>query len=133
MHPANDNGAFIIRPSESIPNAYSLSSKIKILVKEWGVLMYSHPTVMMFLFGAVRDGNQVKHYIIHGEHGVFWVTKRKVFRSLQQLVAYYSTYLDDLCSLLTRPCIPVVCLFDIRKVCSLYILPTAYNFDPRIF
>nr|XP_003215626.1 PREDICTED: tyrosine-protein kinase FRK [Anolis carolinensis] len=77
--PNNQEGAFLIRKSESQRSEFSLS---------------------------VRDDKIVKHYQIKQlEDGSFFVTRRKTFHSLNDLVRHYSTSSDGLCVKLGNPCI----------------------------
>ncbi|VEN44813.1 unnamed protein product [Callosobruchus maculatus] len=79
--PENEHGAFLIRDSESRHNDYSLS---------------------------VRDGDTVKHYRIRQlDEGGFFIARRTTFRTLQELVAYYSKDADGLCVNLCKPCVQV--------------------------
>ncbi|XP_050691816.1 tyrosine-protein kinase SRK2-like isoform X1 [Eriocheir sinensis] len=78
---ANEHGSFLIRNSESRKNEYSLS---------------------------VRAMNTVNHYRIRiMDHGGFFITRRKPFDSLHDLVAYYSQHNDGLCTRLDTPCVSV--------------------------
>lgn len=77
----NDHGSFLIRDSESRRNDFSLS---------------------------VRDGDTVKHYRIRQlDEGGFFIARRTPFRSLQELVEYYSKDADGLCVNLRAPCIQI--------------------------
>ncbi|KAF8783040.1 tyrosine-protein kinase Src64B-like isoform X3 [Argiope bruennichi] len=87
MLPSNPRGAFLIRNCEQtsgiIKGAYSLS------IKDW-----EH-----------QKGDHVKHYKIKAmDNGGFYVTTRKTFVTLQELVAYYSEGANGLCHKLTIPC-----------------------------
>lgn len=75
----NQNGSFLIRMSDGNNHAYSLS---------------------------VRDGDSVKHYRIRRseEDGLYYITKRVTFKSLSDLVKYYSTKPDGLWVQLMKPC-----------------------------
>ncbi|KAL7670167.1 hypothetical protein ACOME3_005110 [Neoechinorhynchus agilis] len=79
LHPANDIGAFLIRDSESRKTHYSLS---------------------------VRDTLEVKHYRIRHspEEGCFFIARRVTFKTLHDLVDYYSRTAEGLCVELRRPC-----------------------------
>ncbi|XP_042301261.1 tyrosine-protein kinase FRK isoform X2 [Sceloporus undulatus] len=75
----NQEGAFLIRESESQKSEFSLS---------------------------VRDGTTVKHYRIKRlDNGGFFVTRRKTFQTLNDFVRHYSTSSDGLCVKLGKPCI----------------------------
>ncbi|XP_054051188.1 tyrosine-protein kinase FRK isoform X1 [Rissa tridactyla] len=79
-YPGNQAGAFLIRESESLKGKYALS---------------------------VFDGVSVKHYLIGklDERG-FFLTRRKTFKTLHELVDYYSKNSDDdLCVVLGKPCL----------------------------
>ncbi|CAN2389892.1 Tyrosine-protein kinase HCK [Pristimantis euphronides] len=73
----------MIRDSETMKGCYSLS-----------VRDYNSPA-----------GHMVKHYKIRTlDNGGFYVSPRKTFSSLQELVAYYKDNMDGLCQHLTVPC-----------------------------
>ncbi|NXT76028.1 FRK kinase, partial [Zapornia atra] len=75
----NKTGAFLIRESESLKGEYSLS---------------------------VFDGVSVKHYRIRRlDEGGFFLTRRKTFKTLNEMVDYYSKNSDGLCVVLGKPCI----------------------------
>ncbi|XP_061479641.1 tyrosine-protein kinase FRK [Rhineura floridana] len=77
--PENQEGAFLIRSSESQTGEFSLS---------------------------VRDQQTVKHYRIKRlDNGRFYVTKRKTFQNLNAFVRHYSRSSDGLCVKLGNPCI----------------------------
>lgn len=81
LMPENEHGSFLIRDSESRRNDYSLS---------------------------VRDGDTVKHYRIRQlDEGGFFIARRTPFRTLQDLVEYYSKDADGLCVNLRKPCVQV--------------------------
>ncbi|KAG8567287.1 hypothetical protein GDO81_013564 [Engystomops pustulosus] len=66
----NQAGAFMIRDSETMKGSYSLS------VRDYNS----------------QSGNMVKHYKIRSlDNGGFYVSPRKTFTSLQELVSYYKT------------------------------------------
>ncbi|NXU46482.1 FRK kinase, partial [Drymodes brunneopygia] len=77
LYPGNQKGAFLIRESESLKGSYSLS---------------------------VFDGTSVKHYRIHKLDGSFFLARRKTFKTVKELVDYYSKNNDGLCVLLRQPC-----------------------------
>ena len=79
MQPFNSVGSYLIRDSETTPGDYSLS---------------------------IRDTERVRHYRIRRlEDGSFFVTRRVTFKTLQDLVAYYSQQADGLCVHLQQPCL----------------------------
>lgn len=79
LYPENQEGAFLIRESESQKGEFSLS---------------------------VYDGKAVKHYRIRRlDSGEYFVTRRKVFHSLNAFVRHYSESSDGLCIKLGRPSI----------------------------
>lgn len=79
----NQAGAFMIRDSETMKGCYSLS------VRDYNP----------------QSGNMVKHYKIRTlDNGGFYVSPRKTFSSLQELVSYYKGNMDGLCQYLTNPC-----------------------------
>lgn len=81
--PNNPRGTYLIRYSEQTAGAYSLS------IKDIDQQKREH----------------VKHYKIKAmDNGGFYVTTRKTFSSLQELVAYYSESANGLCHVLTKPC-----------------------------
>lgn len=87
MLPSNPRGAFLIRNCEQTAGitkgAYSLS------IRDW-----EH-----------QKSDHVKHYKIKAmDNGGFYVTTRKTFVTLQELVAYYSEGANGLCHKLTIPC-----------------------------
>ncbi|KAG9493359.1 tyrosine-protein kinase FRK [Eleutherodactylus coqui] len=74
----NQAGAFIIRLSETQRGDYSLS---------------------------VYDGTTVKHYRIRRlDNGGFYITPRKKFQNLEELVQNYMKVEDGLCCKLRKPC-----------------------------
>ena len=78
MMPFNQLGAYLIRDSETTPGDFSLS---------------------------IRDTEKVRHYRIRRlDNGGFFVTRRATFDSIQQLVEYYQTTADGLCTTLAYPC-----------------------------
>nr|XP_054485104.1 tyrosine-protein kinase FRK [Agelaius phoeniceus] len=80
LYPVNKEGAFLIRESESLKGEYSLS---------------------------VFDGTSVKHYRVKRMDGSFFLTRRKTFKTLNELVDYYSKNSDGLCVLLGQPCLKI--------------------------
>ena len=71
-------GTFLLRESESKPGDYSLS---------------------------IQDGETVKHYRIRKlDNGGFFITRRAVFTTLNELVDYYTKDSDGLCVNLRLPC-----------------------------
>ncbi|KAM9382832.1 tyrosine-protein kinase FRK [Phaethornis superciliosus] len=80
-YPGNQAGAFLIRESESLKGEYALS---------------------------VFDGVSVKHYRIRKlDEGGFFLTRRKIFKTLDEFVGYYSKQSDGLCVTLRKPCLKV--------------------------
>ena len=78
MMPFNQVGAYLIRDSETTPGDFSLS---------------------------IRDREKVRHYRIRRlDNGGFFVTRRATFESILQLVEYYQTTADGLCTTLSYPC-----------------------------
>ncbi|XP_077187181.1 tyrosine-protein kinase Blk [Paroedura picta] len=83
MAPGNAVGSFLIRESETNPDAFSLS---------------------------VRDngssyGDIIKHYKIHmSSNGGYYICPRITFPSVQALINHYSTNEDGLCQSLRMPC-----------------------------
>ncbi|RWS30392.1 tyrosine-protein kinase Src64B-like protein [Leptotrombidium deliense] len=76
-------GTFLIRNSEQTMGAYSLS------IRDW----------------EQQKGDHVKHYKIKTlDSGGFYVTTRKTFPSLQELIAFYSEESNGLCHKLTKSC-----------------------------
>ena len=79
MTPFNDYGSYLIRKGYSHPDEYTLS---------------------------IRDTEKVRHYrIIQLDDGEFSITRRVVFMTIQDLVAYYQQQADGLCTNLVKPCI----------------------------
>lgn len=93
--PNNPRGTYLIRYSEQTAGAYSLS------IKDIDQQKREH----------------VKHYKIKAmDNGGFYVTTRKTFASLQELVAYYSESANGLCHVLVKPCPKVKpCLWPSKK------------------
>ncbi|KAG8451571.1 hypothetical protein GDO86_003681 [Hymenochirus boettgeri] len=83
LSPGNQQGSFLVRESETNKGSYSLS---------------------------VRDldqnqGEVVKHYKIRNlDNGGYYISPRKTFHTLQELVQFYTRSLDGLCTLLKEPC-----------------------------
>ncbi|XP_014883600.1 tyrosine-protein kinase SRK2 [Poecilia latipinna] len=74
----NQEGAFLVRNSESLKGEYSLS---------------------------VLHQGRVKHYKLQKlDNGHYYVSKTKSFPTLKELVEYYSRQSDGLCVLLGEPC-----------------------------
>ncbi len=74
----NTVGSYLIRDSETTPGDFSLS---------------------------IRDSEKVRHYRIRRlDNGGFFVTRRATFDSILQLVEYYQTAADGLCTTLNEPC-----------------------------
>ncbi|KAG9332585.1 hypothetical protein JZ751_014683 [Albula glossodonta] len=81
--PYNQPGSFMIRESQTLSGAHSLSIKRS----------------------ASSSRNSVKHYRIHQlQNGWFYISPRLTFASLAQLVDHYSEVPDGLCCLLKEPC-----------------------------
>ena len=79
MQPYNVHGSFLVRESESRPGSYSLS---------------------------VRNTDGVRHYKINRyDGGGFFVTPRKTFPTIPDLIYYYEMYADGLCVNLKAPCL----------------------------
>ena len=75
----NQTGSYLIRDSETTPGDFSLS---------------------------IRDTERVRHYRIRRlDNGGYFVTRRAVFDSIQDLVYYYQQQSDGLCSVLGQPCL----------------------------
>ncbi|NXT54981.1 FRK kinase, partial [Pluvianellus socialis] len=89
LYPGNQAGAFLIRESESLKGEYALS---------------------------VFDGVSVKHYRIRRlDEGDFFLNIRKTFKTLPEVVDYYSKTSDGLCVVLGKPCpkVQVPSTFDL--------------------
>lgn len=68
MLPTNGRGTFLLRNSEQTTGAYSLS------VRDW----------------EAQKNDHVKHYKVKVlDNGGFYVTTRKTFSTLQELVTFY--------------------------------------------
>ncbi|EOA97273.1 Tyrosine-protein kinase FRK, partial [Anas platyrhynchos] len=81
LYPGNQSGAFLIRESESLKGEYALS---------------------------VLDGAFVKHYRIRSlDKEGFFLSRQKVFKTMNEFVCYYSTNSDGLCVVLGKPCLKV--------------------------
>ncbi|KAK2825202.1 hypothetical protein Q7C36_019129 [Tachysurus vachellii] len=78
-HSHNQPGSFLIRESQSMPGAHSLSVRI--------------------------ENESIKHYRIHSiENGWHYISPRLTFPSLTHLVEHYSEVADGLCCVLREPC-----------------------------
>ena len=78
MMPFNDYGSYLIRKSDLKPDEYRLS---------------------------IRDTEKVRHYRIReSDDGGFFIARRAVFMTIQDLVAYYQEQADGLCTNLIKPC-----------------------------
>jgi len=70
-------------------------------------ILYSYVYILCTL-SIVRDGDTVKHYRIRQlDEGGFFIARRTTFRTLQELVEYYSKDADGLCVNLRKPCVQV--------------------------
>lgn len=76
----NKHGSYLIRPSDGSNHSYSLS---------------------------LRDTNSVKHYRIRrlDQDGTYYIARRLTFKTLNELVEYYSKLADGLCVQLGDPCV----------------------------
>ena len=75
----NQHGSFLVRDSETTPGDYTLS---------------------------VREDERVRHYRIRRLlNGTFFVTRRILFETIPELVAYYKGKADGLCVNLRHPCV----------------------------
>ncbi|RWS07986.1 tyrosine-protein kinase Src42A-like protein, partial [Dinothrombium tinctorium] len=75
----NKVGAFLVRESETRSENHALS---------------------------IKDANGVKHYrISKNSSGEFYITHRRTFLSLQDLISHYSAQNDGLCTQLGEPCV----------------------------
>ncbi|XP_027000579.1 src-like-adapter 2 isoform X1 [Tachysurus fulvidraco] len=78
-HSHNQPGSFLIRESQTIPGAHSLSVR--------------------------TENDSIKHYRIHSiENGWHYISPRLTFPSLTHLVEHYSEVADGLCCVLREPC-----------------------------
>ena len=78
MMPFNDYGSYLIRKNNLKPDEYILS---------------------------IRDTEKVRHYRIRElDNGGFFIARRAVFMTIQDLVAYYQEQADGLCTNLIKPC-----------------------------
>ncbi|XP_007521118.1 tyrosine-protein kinase FRK isoform X2 [Erinaceus europaeus] len=81
LHRQNENGAFLVRESESQKGDFSLS---------------------------VLDRGVVKHYRIRRlDDGGFFLTRRKIFSTLNEFVSHYTKTSDGLCIKLEKPCLKI--------------------------
>nr|XP_056709381.1 tyrosine-protein kinase Blk [Euleptes europaea] len=84
MAPGNAVGSFLIRESETNPDAFSLSVRDN----------------------SSSQGDVVKHYKIRKlDKGGYYICPRITFPSVQALVKHYTTNEDGLCQRLRAPCI----------------------------
>uniref|UniRef100_A0A670ZAL3 Tyrosine-protein kinase n=2 Tax=Pseudonaja textilis TaxID=8673 RepID=A0A670ZAL3_PSETE len=82
MMSGNSVGSFLIRESESVPGAFSLSIR-----------------------DIISQGDIVKHYKISTmDQGGYYICPSITFSSLQKLVKHYSTNNNGLCQSLRYPC-----------------------------
>ena len=73
-----EQGSFLVRDSETQPGIFSLS---------------------------LRDGESIKHYRIRTlDQGGYFISRNEVFRTLQELVAFYQDDASGLCAQLRSPC-----------------------------
>uniref|UniRef100_A0A8B9T9K8 Tyrosine-protein kinase n=1 Tax=Anas platyrhynchos TaxID=8839 RepID=A0A8B9T9K8_ANAPL len=78
LYPGNQSGAFLIRESESLKGDYALSE-----ISPWS---------------DIRHGAFVKHYRIRSlDKEGFFLSRQKVFKTMNEFVCYYSTNSDGLC------------------------------------
>ncbi|XP_017343609.1 src-like-adapter 2 isoform X1 [Ictalurus punctatus] len=79
LHPQNQSGSFLIRESQTVQGAHSLSVRY--------------------------ERQSIKHYRIQRiENGWHYISPRLTFQTLTQLVEHYSEVSDGLCCLLSEPC-----------------------------
>lgn len=77
LQPFNNFGSYLVRESETTVGDYSLS---------------------------VRDMERVRHYRVKQmENGSYFVTRRIMFPNLKQLIEYYRSESDGLCTVLKQP------------------------------
>ncbi|XP_017157623.1 tyrosine-protein kinase FRK [Poecilia reticulata] len=87
----NQEGAFLVRNSESLKGEYSLS---------------------------VLHQGRAKHYKLQKlDNGHYYVSKTKSFPTLKELVEYYSRQSDGLCVLLGEPCRKVN--YNMQETCTM--------------
>lgn len=73
------------------------------------ILFILNSKIYTYNFVLVRDGDTVKHYRIRQlDEGGFFIARRTTFRTLQELVEYYSKDADGLCVNLRKPCVQVI-------------------------
>lgn len=90
----NEPGAFIVRASETVAGVYSLS------VLDADKTQTKTPTG-----GATDTGRTVKHYRIRSlEDGGCYISPRKQFQGVEQLIQHYSQTADGLCQRLAGAC-----------------------------
>lgn len=78
LQPENQHGSFMVRESESCQNDLSLS---------------------------VREESCVKHYRVRRlDQGGYFITRRRPFNTLQDLIAHYTNNADGLCVRLDKAC-----------------------------
>uniref|UniRef100_A0A5S6QFI7 Tyrosine-protein kinase n=1 Tax=Trichuris muris TaxID=70415 RepID=A0A5S6QFI7_TRIMR len=83
LNPDLPQGTFLIRERQNDPGEYALTIRDR----------------------DQEKGPDVKHYRIRRlENGGFYITTRQKFRTLQELVRFYSETADGLCCKLTQPC-----------------------------
>jgi len=72
--------------------------------------------IFCYVYILVRDGDTVKHYRIRQlDEGGFFIARRTTFRTLQELVEYYSKDADGLCVNLRKPCVQVIFILYKKK------------------
>nr|XP_016853173.1 PREDICTED: tyrosine-protein kinase Blk [Anolis carolinensis] len=83
MAPRNAVGSFLIRESETTPDAFSLSIR-----------------------DSTSQGDVIKHYKIRKmDNGGYYICPKAMFFSLPELVKHYSVHQGGLCQRLREPCI----------------------------
>ena len=66
---------------------------------------------------TIRDRDKPRHYHIHKqENGMFYISKRYLFRSIYDLVQHHSQHADGLFTTLAKPCIAPHCIADQAEV-----------------
>ncbi|UYV77821.1 hypothetical protein LAZ67_15002434 [Cordylochernes scorpioides] len=105
LNPKLERGTFLIRKSEQNSGECPLQAPCStgFLTPTVGSAGAYSLSIKDWEPGA--KGDHVKHYRIKTlDNGGFFVTTRKTFLTLQELVVYYSDNADGLCFQLTHPC-----------------------------
>ena len=71
-----------------------------------GVYLIRPRCKLKYALSVYCDGS-VKHYKIKSRNDKYFLDKRRLFSSLQELIDYYTVENDGLCTILSKPYTPV--------------------------